>query len=146
MTVRPPDDRESGGETRRAFLATASFGLGTALAGCSSDDAGSTPSTAEATATVRIRNRDAVARSYEVTARHGDGLTNEFSGVLPADQDGPVEMVATFRPTDGQHDVSISSDGGQTGRTWDPSDCPDFLVDAYVEDGDPGFDAECRSE
>lgn len=138
---------ESARSTRRRFLAAAGAGLGAALAGCSSDDGAATTTRApEATVTVRLRNRDDEPREYEVVVNQGESVTDSFSGVLPADPEQYVEMVATFRATDEQHDFTISTPGGQRGRTWDATECGDFLVDAYVEDGEPGFEAECRSD
>ena len=145
MRILAPDGRGTDTATRRAVVALAGVGIGTGLAGCSSGDGDSTPTANEATVTVRIRNRDGVQREYRVAVRQGGDVTNEFSGTLPADQEQFVEMVATFRPTDERHEVSVGTDGGQQGRTWDPTECRDFLVDAYVEDGTPGFDAECRN-
>ncbi|WP_380678806.1 hypothetical protein [Salinigranum sp. GCM10025319] len=84
-------------------------------------------------------------REYEVIVNQGDSVTDSFSGVLPAGQEQSVEMTATVRATDEQHDVSISSAGGQVGRTWDPTECRAMVVDAVIENGEPAFTAECRS-
>jgi type IV pilus biogenesis protein CpaD/CtpE len=130
--------------TRRRVLALASVGVGASLAGCASGSDQSTPRPPEATVTVRLRNRDDQPREYEVVVTQGDSLTDSFSGVLPADQSQSVEMVATVRATDEQHEFSIATAGGQRGRTWDPTECDDFLVDAFVEGGEPGFEATCR--
>lgn len=100
----------------------------------------------DGTVTVRIRNRDDQEREYEVVVNQGDSLTDSFSGVLPPNQEQYLEMVATFRITDEQYDFSIDTAGGQRGQTWDPTECDDFLVDAFVEGGEPGFDAGCRGE
>lgn len=130
--------------TRRAFVRYLGLCTAAMLSGCSSGGGRSTPVPAEATVTVRIRNRDAIRREYRVVVRQGDAVTNEFSGVLPADQQS-VEMVATFRPTAGEgYEIAVETPAGRQGRTWDPTECPDFLVDAYVENGSPGFDATCR--
>lgn len=136
---------DSSGSSRRRILTLTGIGLGTALAGCTSAP-GTVPDAGEATITVRLRNRDDVQREYEVVARQGDAVTDSFSGVLPPDATQPVEMVATFRLTDAQYEFTINTSGGQRGRTWDPGACSDFLVDAFIEDGEPGFDAECRTE
>ncbi|WP_152041849.1 hypothetical protein [Salinigranum salinum] len=131
--------------TRRRVLASASVGTATVLAGCSTIGESATPTpVAEATVTVRISNRDGVERPYEVVVRQGSSVTNEFSGVLPADPEQSVEMVATFRASAEQHQVTVSTDAGQVGRTWEPSECPDFVVDVSVENGRPAFETECR--
>jgi hypothetical protein len=131
--------------TRRRLLAN--VGVAAALGGCLTPTGSetSTPTPApEATVTVRIENRDDVERAYEVVVRQGSSVTNEFSGVLPADQSQAVEMVATFRATTEQHQVTVDTDAGQVGRTWDPTECTDFVVDAYVANGEPGFETRCR--
>jgi len=51
-----------------------------------------------------------------------------------------------LRATDEQHDLTISAAGGRRGRTRDPTECGDFVVDAYIEGGEPGFETECRSD
>jgi len=137
---------DDGAQTRRRVLALAGVGIGTALAGCASDSDQSTPRPPEATVTVRLRNRDDQPREFEVVVNQGESVTDSFSGVLPADQSEPVELVATFRATDEQHDFSIATAGGQRGGTWDPTECGDFLVEAFIEGGEPGFETACRSE
>lgn len=134
----------AGVRSRRQFVtALGATGL-TLLGGCAAPtDSETLPP--EATVTVRIRNRDDVPRQYAVVVRQGGQTRNEFSGELPADQEQFVEMVATFRPTAEQHEVTINTDAGQVGRTWDPTECSSLVVDAYVEDGRPGFDARCDS-
>jgi hypothetical protein len=96
--------------------------------------------------TVRLRNRDDAEREYEVAVRQVDDLTDSFSGVLPANRERWVEMVATFGPADGRHEVTMTVGGSQRGTTWDPTDCDDYLVEATVESGDPAFEAQRRSE
>lgn len=96
--------------------------------------------------TVELRNRDSVAREFEVMVSGGERTTDRFSGVLPADSEQPVRMVATLRVGPGQYDLSIQSAGGQVGRTWDPTECRDLLVEASIEDGDPSFEAICQAE
>lgn len=145
MSERTTAPSAAGFATRRRILAALGVGSVTALAGCPSGSETPTPRPEEATVTVRLRNRDDQQREYEVVVNQGESVTDSFSGVLPADQEQYVEMVATFRATDEQHDFTISSEGGQRGRTWDPTECGDFLVDAYIENGEPGFEAECRS-
>lgn len=145
---------------RRRFLSLTGVGLGAALAGCSSvtdggdgdgngdgeDDTETTTATPEASVTVRLRNRDDADREYEVVVRQGEDVTNSFAGVLPANREQWVQMVATFRPTDERHELAINVGGSQRGTTWDPTDCDDYLVEATVEAGDPEFEAQCRSE
>lgn len=131
--------------SRRRFLATVGVGIGVGLAGCSSDAGTPTPRPEEATVTVRLRNRDDEKREYEVVVSQGESVRDSFSGVLPADGEQYVEMTATVRATEEQHQFTISTAGGQRGRTWDPTECGDLLVEAFVENGEPGFDAECRS-
>lgn len=131
--------------TRRRLL-SGGGAVGLALLGGCAAPTDSEPTPTEATVTVRLRNRDDVSRSYEVVVRQGGDVTNQFTGVLPADTEQAVEMVAYVRPTTAQHEVAISTDAGQRGRTWDPTECSAFVVDAYVEDGEPGFDASCASD
>lgn len=78
-----------------------------------------------------------------MVVRGGDDVTAEFSGVLPADREQRVEMVATLRATGDQHEVVVATEGGRRGRTWDPTDCRELVVDAYVEGGEPGFTTAC---
>lgn len=144
MTDRTTRTRTDGPRTRRRFLALAGIGLGPAVAGCSSPGADRTTTPGEATATIRLRNRDEAARTYEVVVRQGESLRDEFSGVIPAGQ--RIKMVATVRATEEQHDFSISSEGGQRGRTWDPTECADFVVDAAIRNGEPEFETTCRNE
>jgi len=147
MTKRTAGPSAGSAPTRRRFLAAAGVGVGTALAGCATTTETETTTRApEATVTVRLRNRDDEPREYEVVVNQGESVTDSFSGVLPADLEQYVEMVATFRATDEQHDFTISTPGGQRGRTWDATECGDFVVDAYIEDGEPGFETECRSD
>ena len=132
---------------RRRFLAALGAGATAALAGCSGDVPPASPAPSdEGRVTVRISNRDDRDRKFEVAANRGDSLTDSFSGVLPAGQTEPIELVATFRITDEQYDFAISTPGGRRGRTWDPTECADLLVEAFVEDGEPSFDADCRAE
>ena len=130
--------------TRRRMLALGATGTPVALAGCGSASETPTPRPAEATVTIRLGNRDDQPRAYEVVVNQGESLTDSFSGVVPPDQS--VEMVATFRASDEQHDFTISTTGGQRGRTWEPTECDEFFVDAFIEDGSPGFETECRSD
>jgi len=130
--------------TRRRIVALAGTAVAAGVAGCASGSGTPTPRPPEATVTVRLRNRDDRPREYEVVVNQGDSLTDSFSGVLPADQSQSVEVVATFRATDEQHDFSIATTGGQRGRTWDPRECGDFVVDAFIEGGEPGFETSCR--
>lgn len=131
--------------TRRQVLAAVGVGIGASLAGCISESDQSTPRPPEATVTVRLRNRDDQPREFEVIVTQSDSLSDSFSGVLPAGSQA-VEMIATVRATDEQHEFSITTAGGQRGGTWDPTECGDFIVDAYVEGGDPGFETACRGE
>lgn len=131
--------------TRRRVLAGVCVGVSGVLSGCATRSDVSTPTPDEGSITVRLRNRDSVARPYEVVVRQGETLRNEFSGVLPGDRDQPIEMVATFRITDDQYDFRISTDAGQRGRTWEPAECGAFLVEAFVEAGDPGFETSCQT-
>lgn len=135
----------SGRPTRRQLITVGGGAVMAALAGCSSSSETPTPRPEEATVTVQIRNRDDQPRAFEVTVNQGESVTDSFSGVLPADESQPVEMVATFRATEKQHDFTIATERGQQGRTWDPTECGDFFVDAFVEDGSPGFETACRS-
>ena len=152
-------DRSSdSGVGRRRVLSLTGVGLGAALAGCAdfstggedggetNDSTATTTAVPEAAVTVRLRNRDDTEREYEVSVRQGDDATDSFSGVLPANRERWVEMVATFRPTDERHEVVIDVGGSQRGSTWDPRDCDDYLVEATVESGDPEFSAQCRTE
>ncbi|NHN49533.1 hypothetical protein G9464_18340 [Halostella sp. JP-L12] len=147
------------GVGRRRILSLSGAGLGAALAGCAefstgdeesggetNDSTATTTAVPEATVTVRLRNRDDAEREYEVVVRQGDDATNSFFGVLPANRERWVEMVATFRPTDERHEVTIDVAGSQRGTTWNPNDCNDYLVEATVESGDPEFSAQCRTE
>lgn len=144
MTDRTGEGVTDGVGTRRRFLALTGVGLATGLAGCSANDGGTTTTPEEVTVTIALHNRDEVEREFEVVVRQGTSVRDEFSGVLPADQ--RVEMVATVRATDEQHEFTISSAGGQRGRTWDPTECSAFVVDAVIRDGEPEFEAACRSE
>jgi hypothetical protein len=112
------NDRSVGGLDSHAATGSRrdGVGLGVALAGRSSDDGASTTRAPESTVTGRLRNRDDERREYEVVVNQGESVTDSFSGVLPADQEQYVEMVATFRATDEQHDLTISVAGGQRGR------------------------------
>ncbi|MFC6835424.1 hypothetical protein [Halomarina ordinaria] len=129
--------------TRRRFVALVGVGLGAALAGCTGDG-NSSPE--EATVTVRLRNRDDTERAYRVVVRRGESATNEFSGRLPARSNDDVEMVATFRPAGDRAEVSVETDAAQRGQTWDPTECRDYLVEAFVEDGEPELDGGCRDD
>lgn len=144
MANRDAASAPSGVVSRRRVLSTVGVGVGTALAGCSSRTGTPTPQPAEATLTIRLRNRDDQPRDFEVRVTQGGSVTESFSGTLPADEVQSVEMVATFRATEEQHEFSINTAGGQRGRTWEPTDCGDFVVDAFVEGGEPGFETECR--
>jgi hypothetical protein len=139
----PPSSTDSLSLSRRRYLSTAGVGTGVGLAGCTSNG----PPEADAeegTVTVRLRNRDDRPRAYEVVVNQGESLRDSFEGVLPANQTEPIEMVATFRVTDEQYEFSIDADGGRRGRTWDPRECADFLVEASIADGTPEFDTACR--
>jgi hypothetical protein len=138
----PAPRRPSG--TRRQLLAGVGVCASGILAGCATRRGASTPPPEEGTITIRLRNRDSVPRPFEVVVQQGDTLRDEFSGTLPADQTDPIEMVATVRITDAQYDFRISTDAGQRGRTWEPTECDAFLVEAYVDAGDPGFEPGCR--
>lgn len=131
--------------SRRAVLSTVGTGVGVALAGCSSETDRQEPPP-EATITVQLRNRDDEPREFDVVVNQGESLTDSFSGTLPANLEEPIEMIATFRATDEQHDFTISTAGGQRGQTWDPRECGDFLVAAFIENEEPEFTAECRTE
>ncbi len=132
--------------TRRHACTVVGTAVATLFGGCTAPvDGGPETPAAEATVTVRIRNRDDVPRQYEVVVRQGESVTNEFSGVLSPDREQAVEMVATSRPTTDQHQIAVGTDAGQIGRTWDPTECSAFVVDAYVENGRPGFDASCAA-
>lgn len=131
--------------TRRRFLALSGLAIG-GLSGCLGRRPPTERPSREATLTVRLTNRDDVARSFEVIARQGDSVTDSFSGTLPPSTDQPVVMVATFRITDDQYQFSIATDDGQRGRTWDPSECADFLVEAAIENTEPTFEAHCRTD
>lgn len=136
----------SGTSTRRRVCTVVGSSVAALLGGCAAPvDSGTETPAAETTVTVRIRNRDDVPRQYVVVVRRGESVTNEFSGVLPPGREQAVEMVATFRTSADQHQVTVSTEAGQTGRTWDPTECPAFVVDAYVENGRPGFDASCTA-
>ena len=132
---------------RRRTLAALGTAVAAGLAGCSTDEPASpTTPPPEGTVTVRLGNRDDQDREYAVVVNQGDSLTDSFSGVLPANRQEAVEMVATFRITDEQYDFTISTPGGQRGRTWDPTECDDFLVEGFIEGGEPDFDAGCRGD
>ncbi|WP_135820070.1 hypothetical protein [Halostella litorea] len=132
---------------RRRLLSLSGVGLVGGLSGClsGSNDEGAERTAEEATVTVRIRNLDRVEREFEVVVRRAGRTTNSFTGELPANMAGSEEMVATVRATDEQHEVAVNTPAGQRGRTWDPLECGDFLVEATVENGEPAFEADCRS-
>lgn len=131
--------------SRRRLLATACTGLGALFAGCSTETTTPTPQPEEATITIRLQNRDDQPREFDVVVNQGATLTDSFSGTLPANQDDPIRMVATVRVTTEQYDFTISAPNGQRGRTWDPTECGEFVVDASIENGEPGFETECLS-
>lgn len=141
--VRRSDTDADGTVTRRRLLAVAGgTAAASTLAGCQS---ASTPTETErppeGTVTITLANRDDAERPYEVAVNQGEELTDSFSGVLPSE--ASVQMVATFRVTDAQYDFTINVDGAQRGRTWDPTECAEFVVDATVENAEPRFEARC---
>jgi hypothetical protein len=145
VSITTPDAGIWWSESRRGLLSVIGTELATALAGCSTNTTTPTDRPEEATVTIRLRNRDREDREYEVVVKQGDSVIDSFSGVLPPNQEQSVEMRATVRATDEQHDFSISSAGGQVGRTWDPHECDALFVDAVIENGEPAFTTECRS-
>jgi hypothetical protein len=54
-------------------------------------------------------------------------------------------MVAISRVTEQAYDFSIATAGGRRGQTWGSSECAEFFVEAYIEDGQSEFEAGCRS-
>lgn len=128
------------------MIAVAGVGLASLSAGCAGDDGTTTPTFDEGTVTIRLTNRDTVERPYEVVVRQGDTLKDSFSGVLPADQAQPIKMIATFPISNAQHEFHISTEAGQRGRTWDPTECQHLVVDAYVQNGEPNFNTRCGSD
>lgn len=138
-------ETQTGECSRRRFLATACAGLGTLLAGCSAETGTPTPQPEEATITIRLQNRDDQPREFDVVVNQGGTLTNSFSGTLSANGDDPIRMQATVRATTEQHDFTISAPNGQRGRTWDPTECAAFVVNASIENGEPAFETECST-
>lgn len=140
MPRRPDAPREA--PTRRRLLAVAgSTAAAAALAGCQSTSDSTTERAPEGTVTVTLANRDDTTRDFEVVVNQGTSLSDRLTGVLPGGES--VEMVATFRITDEQYDFTINTDGGQRGRTWDPSECGDLVVDATIRNGEPRFETRC---
>ena len=141
-----PRSRADDGSTpsRRRLLALAVAGVAAALAGCQTGSSTTqTERPPEGTVTVTLANRDDENRPYEVEVNQGEELTDSVSGVLPSGQS--VKMVATFRVTDAQYDFTVNVDGAQRGRTWDPTECDDFVVDATIQNEEPQFETRCAS-
>lgn len=120
-------------------------GVMAVLAGCGSASDTPTPRPEEATVTVQLRNRDDEPREFEVIVNQGTSVTDTLSGALPAAPAQPVRLVATFRATDEQHEFRITTINGQSGQTWDPTECDAFFVDGFIENGSPGFETQCQS-
>lgn len=90
-----------------------------------------------------LENAGDTEQRYEVEAVWGGDSRSQFSGTLqPGESD--VEMVATTATAPESATVFIgAADGGQSG-TWNPTDCPDYRVDAVIEAGTPSFETVCR--
>jgi hypothetical protein len=53
-------------------------------------------------------------------------------------------MIATIGTAPESADFLIDTANSVQSGTWSPTDCPDYRVDAIIENGDPSFDTTCQ--
>jgi hypothetical protein len=135
----PPD-----GFRRRRLLA----GLGavtlTGVAGCASLSGPRTATRQRARIVIVLTNADDTEREYEVEVDWSENNRSVFTGVL---QPGAAEseMVATTGTAPESATFLVDTADSARSGTWSPTDCPDYRVDAVLENGDPSFDTRCQA-
>ncbi|KTG08833.1 hypothetical protein AUR64_13520 [Haloprofundus marisrubri] len=115
----------------------------TSVAGCTSFGDSRTTTGQSARVTIVLENPSDTEQRYEIEVVWGEGNRSQFSGVLqPAASD--VEMLATTGTAPESATFFVgAANSGQSG-TWNPTDCPDYRVDAVIENGNPSFETTCQ--
>jgi len=90
-----------------------------------------------------LENRSDTEQDYEVEVVWGGNNRSQFSGTLqPAEAD--AEMLATTGTAPESATFFIGSANSGQSDTWKPTDCPDYRVDAVIENGNPSFETTCQ--
>ena len=113
------------------------------IAGCTSFSESQTEAGQSARITIGLENPGDTEERYEIeVVWGGGGDRSQFSGTLRPGSD--VEMLATTGAAAESATFFIgAANSGQSG-TWNPTDCPDYRVDAVIETGNPSFDTTCQ--
>lgn len=91
-----------------------------------------------------LENADDIDRAYEVAVNWAENNRSLFSGTLqPGETDS--EMVATTGTAPESAEFLIESANSTQSGTWSPTDCPNYRVDAVIENGNPSFDTSCQA-
>jgi hypothetical protein len=134
--------------SRRRLLGELSVVACAAIAGCASFSDSQTEAQQDARITIAVENPDNTDQDYEIEVSWGENNRSQFSGYLqPAESDAESTVVvldATGAAPESATFFIGAANSEQTG-TWSPTDCPNYRVDAVIEDGEPSFDTTCQA-
>lgn len=141
----------TGGQTgfrirRRQLIGAAGLCAGLSLAGCAMEEEEPDDEPEEVTVQITLENRDIVERSFAIEVSREDEVVSESEGVLQAGPDSETETSWTGELVAEEHRVTVSSEGGQRGYSWEPTECPELFVNAWIDSGDPRLDTQCQDE
>lgn len=129
--------------TRRKVLRWLSLATCTGLAGCASFSDSQTENRQNARIVIALNNPGDVEQDYEVEVTWGYNNRSQFSGTLqPAESN--TEMLATTAGAPESATFFIGTANSSRSGEWNPIDCPDYRVDAVIEDGTQSFDTACE--
>jgi hypothetical protein len=129
--------------TRRRLLGAAGVATLAAVAGCTSFGGPETATGQGARVVIVLSNADETERAYEVEVDWGEHNRSVFAGTLqPAETDS--EMIATTGTAPESARFRVDAAGGARSGTWRPVACPEYRVDATIENGTPSFATTCQ--
>jgi len=91
-----------------------------------------------------LENADDTKQDYEVEVSWGENNRSQFSGTLaPTETD--TEMLATTGVAPDEATFFIGAAADRQSGTWSPTDCPDYRVNAVLEDSTPSLETTCQN-
>ena len=116
----------------------------TGLSECVSFTAHQTETRHSASIAMVLENADDTARAYWVEVNWSEDNRSLFSGTLQLGETYSEKIATTDTAPESAQFLIDTANSAQSG-TWSPTDCPDYRVDAVIENRTPSFDTTCQA-